>query len=105
MPLAKPLPVPATHRSLKCVALKAKTGRLRHRKSCRPSQSATKRMKQGRSPLKVRQKKKALRKSRSGKGRANGAAAAAVEEADAIVLLIVAQLTRQPATVASRRNL
>ena len=57
-----------------------------------------------RNPLKVRPKKKALRRSRSVKARANGVDAAAAEEADVTVSLIAAQKIRQPAIAASRRS-
>src|SRR5579864_699132 len=104
MPLAKPSPAPATHRSLRCVVLRDKTARLRRRKSCRPSRWATKRTTQSRNPLKLRPKKKALRKSRSVKARASGADAAAAEEVDEIALTIVAHKIRQLAIVASRKS-
>ena len=81
------------------------TGRLRRRKSCRRLRSAMKKMKaQSRNPPRAHRRKKALRKSRSAKARANGADAAAAEEADVIVSMIAAQMTRQPEIVASRRS-
>src|SRR5579864_2054065 len=104
MPLAKPSPAHEMRRSLRCVALRDKTGRLRRRKSCRQSRSATKRMAQSRNPPKVRQKKRVLHRSRSVKARASGAAAVVAEEADATVLLIAAHKIRQPAIVASRKS-
>src|SRR5579864_2825588 len=104
MLLAKPSPALATHRSLRFAALRDTTGRLRRRKSCRRLRSATKKMARSRNQPRVRPKKKALRKSRSVKGRASGADAVAAEEADAIVLMIVAHKIRQPSIMASRRN-
>src|SRR5678816_1502056 len=95
MPLAKPWPVHATHRSLKCAVLRYKTDRLRRRKSYRRSRFVTKKMTRSRNPLKARPKKKALRKSRSVKARASGVDDGAVEEGDAIVLLIAAHKIRQ----------
>src|SRR5690242_3629526 len=104
MPLAKPWPAHATHRSLRCAVHRDTTGRLRRRKSCRRSRLATKRTTRSRNLLKVRPTKKAFRKSRSGKARANGADDAVAEEADATVSMIAAHKTRQRGIVASRRN-
>src|SRR6478735_7569820 len=104
MLLVKPLPAPAMRRSLRCAALRAKMGRLRRRKSCRRLPSAMKKKTQSRSPLRVRPQKKALRKSRSGKARANGADGVVVEEADVTVLRIAVEMSRQPAIAASVKS-
>src|SRR6476660_1708268 len=104
MPLAKPWPVHATHRSLKCAVLRYKMDRLKRRKLCRRSRSVTKKMTRSRNLLTAPPKKKALRRSRSVKARASGVDDAVVEEGDAIVLLIAARKIRQQPIVASRRN-
>src|SRR5438270_6966218 len=105
MPLAKPWQARGTHPSSRSAAFKDRMGQLRRRKLCRRSRSAMKKMKaRSTNQQKVRPLKKALRRSRNGKARASGAAAAAVEEAGVTVLLIVAHKIRQPEIAGNRRS-
>src|SRR5512138_2582845 len=79
-------------------------GRLRRRKSCRRLRSAMKKKAQSRNLQRVRPQKNPPRRNKSVKARANGAAAAAVEEAEETVLRIAAPTTRQPAIMATVKN-
>src|SRR6266571_5467167 len=63
-----------------------------------------KRMSRGRNPLRPRLPKTARRKSRNVKARANGADAAAVEEAEETALPIAARTIRQPAIAESAKS-
>src|SRR5579864_476914 len=93
--LAKRSRVHATNRrSLRYGARKGTRDRLMRKTFCRPLQATWKTMSQRR----TRQKAHHLTHSRnqSGKARANGEDAVAVEEAGGTVLLIAARMTRQP---------